>query len=135
MTYTDEATRQDYEALAAGALVAGALLLEHVTLWPCLRHVSLHDELAPLFPYIVGTATLGVGLTALASVRPLRWTDFWLVAGPGGATVAAARLWRWWLSHERLLYEDKGRIIGHVAGGRWGLDEADARSRAGAERY
>jgi hypothetical protein len=126
----EDAIHQIEDALAIGALTAGALLLEHLAFWPWAKHLVMTDELAPLAPYVVGTATIGVGLSALGLRRPLQLLDFWIIAGCGGATIAAARIWRFLLNQDRAAATRQGRTAGQVAGGRNAL-EAYTQYRAG----
>jgi hypothetical protein len=120
----DELNRGVEQAAIAGIAVAAALLLEHESLWPWVQHMRLDHEITPLFPYTVGTATIGVGLSALALKRPLTIADFWIIAGIGGAAVAARRMVRWYTALDRRLHERRGEVVGLGAGGRWGLDQA-----------
>lgn len=122
----DELNRKVEQAAVAGVAVAAALLLEHEALWPWVQHMRLNHEITPLLPYTVGTATIGLGLSALALKRPLTIADFWIIAGIGGAAVAARRMVRWYVALDRRVHERRGEIVGHGAGGRWGLDQADA---------
>lgn len=127
----DEFNHEVAGACVAGVAVAAALLLEHEALWPWVQHMRLDHELTPLFPYTVGTATIGVGLSALALKRPLTIADFWVIAGIGGACVAARRMVRWYVALDRRVHERRGEVIGHGAGGRWGLDQAYQEYRTG----
>lgn len=115
------------DALIAAGGVGLLQALEHVGLWPIVQHIAPGDELSPLVPYTLGTATIGLGLTALA----IRWKDprlvmaFWLLAGASGAAVGGLRLYRHWLRVEMGLYEEAGHGAGLIDGTRstWNVIE------------
>jgi hypothetical protein len=80
-----------YEPLAilTGSIVALALLFaEHVALWP------YQERLHQVARYVIGTATIGIGVTLTAALLNV-WLiaiAFWCVAGPGGALIVSL----WW---------------------------------------
>lgn len=115
----------DFSTYCADVMVAGAgagliAALEHVSMWPITQHMDPSDPLLPLLPYVIGTATIGAGLTGLA----IKWRDprlavaSWGVIGSVGAVVAGLRLYRKWLSLEAGIHINKGYGAGHVAGAR-----------------
>lgn len=126
----DSATRATEEAFTAGVITASALLAEHFAFWPWAKHVQLEDELGPLLVYIVGTGTIGIGLSGLALRRPITPIDFWIIAGCSGAAIGGARVWRFLLNSDRAVHQERARAAGHVAGGRIAL-EAYEKYRAG----
>lgn len=113
----------DFFTFCADALIVGGATgliaaLEHIGLWPIVRHIDPSDELAVLFPYIAGTATIGAGVTALA----VRWRlpqiaiAFWACAGGVGVVVGGLRYYRKWLRLEAASHRRRGYGAGHVAG-------------------
>ncbi len=112
----------DSRDVATSALVGvatGAVLLaEHVALWPLTELMTPGDEIAPLFPYIVGSATVAAGQTVLAQIRPLKWWDLWVGLIIGGGIVATARIYRRWLRYTLTVERENGHAHGQVEGAR-----------------
>lgn len=70
--------------LAVCAVSCGAMLLaEHVALWAFNKHIP------PTAAYTLGTATIGLWLTAWCVIIgfAMAAVAFWVIAGVGGATV------------------------------------------------
>ena len=82
----------EFQAIVAGSLLTMTLLIaEHLSLWP-YRHI-----IRRVHAYVIGTASIGVGITLVAFLLD-EWLIaivFWAVCGPGGFAIAAAWLIRW----------------------------------------
>lgn len=81
--------------IAESGTLAAALLLA--------GHVGLYDKLSRIEAYAYGTSAIGAGLThyCLRSDQADAAMAFWLLAGLGGATVAACYKAREILREER----------------------------------
>lgn len=119
MIADDEVLTFDLSCAAlAGIGVAGALLLEHLALWPFARPDEQQDELRPILFYTIGTATIGAGLSLLSLMRhrPQAAVDFWVIAGCGGATIAGLRIVRWRQRLKEEAAHDNGHALGSIHG-------------------
>jgi hypothetical protein len=97
----------------AAAFTAVLILIEHIALW------SAPWRLEPPASYIVGTATIGLGVL-LYCAQEHRWEAalvFWCVAGAAGATDVAA----YWVRARLALRDAVSFQAGQVAG----LEEED----------
>lgn len=98
----------EFQSIFAGALLTMTLLIaEHIALWP-YRHI-----IRRVHAYVIGTASIGVGVTLVAFLLN-QWLIaivFWAVCGPGGFAIASAWLVRWLIEERKRGDTAAARII------------------------